>query len=133
MTSSGARVARRLGLAALAVALAAAACSGSGDVPHDAGGAAGAPAGSTCQQIRLCVFQTLCADDACITACAAKGSPAAQATFQTVRACTATTCAANDVNCACMEQCFGGGMCLSQVDACLAGAAADPICDTLCN
>jgi hypothetical protein len=122
-----------LGLVGVALVMCFVSCSGSGGVAPDAGGAAGAPAGSTCQQIRECVFQTPCADAACVATCAGKGSAAAQTTFEALRACTAMVCAVNDVNCACGEQCFGDGACLTQVDACLAGIKADPICDTLCN
>jgi hypothetical protein len=96
------------------------------------GGAAGAPAGATCQQIRMCVLEAPCADDACVQACAARGSPAAQTAFEALRACTARTCATADVNCACGEQCQAGGGCLHEADVCLGGAAADDICDALC-
>jgi hypothetical protein len=120
-------------LSVLSAGLALAACTGSGDVPPDAGGVAGTHAGSTCEQIRECVFDTPCADDACVAACAAKGVAAAQTTFEAVRACTAKTCATNDFDCACREQCFGDGLCLTEVDACLAGAMSDLICDSLCN
>src|SRR4051794_9078326 len=85
------------------------------------GGTAAAVTTLTCQQIRLCVAQTPCATDACVQACAAKGTPAAQAAYETLRACTAGVCAVDDVNCACNEQCNADGACLAEVDGCLAG------------
>ena len=122
--------------AAAWASLALAACSGQGAPARDGAAGASASSGQTCQQIRLCEFDQPCADDACIATCAARGSPAAQVTFEALRACTAKACAATDpnfVNCACGEQCFGDGTCLAEVDACLAGATADMICDSLCN
>ena len=100
--------------------------------PPDGGGEAGAPAGTTCQQIRMCVFGAPCADDACVQACAAKGSPAAQAAFETLRACTAKMCPTFEVNCACGEQCLAGGSCLQEADACVGPGGVDDICDALC-
>jgi hypothetical protein len=102
-----------------------------GETAMPDGGAAAA--GFTCQQIRMCVLD--CADDACVAACAGKGTPAAQADFEPLRACTATTCATGDVNyvnCACNEQCLAGGGCLHEADVCLGAAATDLICDSLC-
>ena len=87
----------------------------------------------TCQGIRLCVAETPCATDACVQNCASKGTAAAKTAFEALRACTAMTCAIDDVNCACIEQCNADGTCLQEVDNCLAGLAADDICDTLCR
>jgi hypothetical protein len=114
---------------ALALGLLALACSSSEtkDPPE-----AGALAGMSCQQIRMCVFGAPCGDDACIDACAAKGSPDAQTAFAALRACTAKTCASADVNCACNEQCQAGGSCLHEADVCLGTTALDDICDSLC-
>jgi len=64
-------------LGATLCALALAACSKGGAAVPDGGGEVGAPAGVTCQQIRMCVFD--CAADACVSTCAAKGSAASQA------------------------------------------------------
>lgn len=111
------------------------ACSSGETAVPDGGGAGtgGASAPMTCQQIRLCVAQTPCATDACVQACAAKGAPAAQTAFEALRACTARTCAVADVTCACNEQCIADGTCTDEVDQCLAGLAADDICDNLCH
>jgi hypothetical protein len=116
----------------VAGALALAACAKSERPPAPDGGEAGAPAGLTCQQIRLCVFGTPCGDDACVASCAASGATAAQASFEALRACTAKTCAANDVNCACGEQCQADGACLHEADVCLGTVPVDDICDSLC-
>ena len=118
--------------------LALASCSKTGGTAHpDAAGAAGAPAttGTTCQQIRMCVFGAPCADDACVQACAARGSLEAQAAFETLRACSAKTCTDyknNYVNCLCGEQCLAGGSCLQEADACVGPGGVDDICDALC-
>ncbi|HEX4403694.1 MAG TPA: hypothetical protein VH560_02630 [Polyangia bacterium] len=110
-----------------------AACAKSG-APAD--GAAGAEGGAAtawnCQQIRMCALGDACGDDACVAQCAAHGSAAAQATFETLRACTAKTCATGDVNCACGEQCMADGRCLAEADACVGAATSDDICDALC-
>jgi hypothetical protein len=113
-------------LLAAAAALALAACADSESKP-----AADAAAALTCQQIRLCVFDTPCADAACVAACAAKGSSAAQTAFEALRACTADACA-NELNCACIEQCQANGRCLREADACLGGTPVDDICDQIC-
>jgi hypothetical protein len=122
-----------LGALALA-ALAPGACADSESVhAPDGGGEAGAPAGSTCQEIRLCVLEAPCADDACVQTCAARGAPAAQAAFEALRACLVQQmCATADVNCACTEQCQAGGGCLHEADVCLGGAAIDGVCDGFC-
>ncbi len=112
--------------------LALASCSKTGGPDRPDGGEAGASAGMTCQQIRMCVFGAPCADDACVQACAAKGSPAAQAAFETLRACTAKICPTFEVNCACGEQCLAGGSCLQEADACVGPGGVDDICDALC-
>jgi hypothetical protein len=126
------RLASRLSFAILVLA----ACAKSGGPAGDAGGAAGAAGGAptawSCQQIRMCALGDACADDACVASCAAHGSAAAQATFETLRACTAKTCATGDINCACGEQCFADGRCLAEADACVGAAASDDICDALC-
>jgi hypothetical protein len=120
----------------LAGVFALASCSKTGGTaPPDAGSEAGAPAGMTCQQIRMCVFGAPCADDACVQACAARGSPEAQAAFETLRACSAKMCTNyndNYVNCLCGEQCLAGGSCLQEADACVGPAGNDDICDALC-
>jgi hypothetical protein len=123
-----ARPARPLGAALCALALVA--CSKSDAVVPDGGGEVGAPAGVTCQQIRMCVFD--CAADACVSTCAAKGSAASQADFEALRACTANKCATGDVTCACGEQCLADGACLHEADVCLGSATTDLICDSLC-
>ena len=101
--------------------LALAACSKSEAMsPSDGGGAAGGASGTTCQQIRLCVLEGPCADEACVQTCAQRGAPAAQTAFEALRACTAKTCpTVSDVNCACGEQCQAGGSCLHEADVCL--------------
>jgi hypothetical protein len=126
------RLAARLSFAILLLA----GCAKSGAPAGDAGGAAGAEGGAptawNCQQIRMCALGDACADDACVARCAAHGSPAAQATFEELRACTAKTCATGDINCACGEQCLADGHCLAEADACVGAAASDDICDALC-
>jgi hypothetical protein len=107
-------------------------CSKTSGTAAPDGGEAGAPAGMTCQQIRMCVFGTPCADDACVQTCAARGSSEAKAAFEALRACTAKACATSDVNCACVEQCQGGGTCLHEADVCVGTATVDDICDSLC-
>ena len=116
----------------LVALLALAACSKtSGTAPPDGGDAGGSP-GMTCQQIRMCVFGAACADDACVKACAARGSAEAQAAFEMLRACTAQSCPSGDVNCACGEQCLAGGSCVQEADVCVGTAAVDNICDSFC-
>jgi hypothetical protein len=125
-------------IAALTIVMAAS-CSSSETPPQGEGGAGnggagtGGPSSWTCQQIRMCVYD--CLSDQCVQACAAKGTADAQATFEALRACTAMACTAvTDVNCACAEQCLDGGSCFAEVEACLAGATADLICDSaLCH
>jgi hypothetical protein len=95
------------------------------------GGGSSAP--KTCQEIRLCVAQTPCATEACVQNCAAMGTPAAQTTFEALRVCTARTCGVDDITCSCTEQCLVDGTCLNEVDACLAGAPMDVICDEICH
>lgn len=125
--------------AGLSLALA---CSSASAVPSDAARVTdaapdeAAPADETCQDIRLCIFDQPCADDACIAACAARGTAAARAAFEMLRACTAKACSPTNsdyLNCACAEQCFGEGACLPLVDACVGPATADMVCDSLCN
>jgi hypothetical protein len=130
----------RVALVWAGLSLALAACSSASAVPSDAADAAApeaaAPTDETCQDIRLCVFDQPCADDACIAACAARGTAAARATFEMLRACTAQACSPTNsdyLNCACAEQCFGEGACLPLVDACVGPATADMVCDSLCN
>lgn len=118
---------RALLAAALALVLALGACANSESKPT-----VDAAAPLTCQQIRLCVFTAPCADDACVAACAAKGSSVAQSAFEALRACTANACAANDLNCACSEQCLANGRCLPEADACLGNTSSDDICDQIC-
>jgi hypothetical protein len=128
------RAAGRFATGALfALGLGVAACSKGGGAAVPDGGEAGAPAGLNCQQIRMCVFSAPCADDACVQACAARGTADAQAAFEMLRACTAKACQTiGDVNCACGEQCQAGGTCLHEADVCLGTAAVDDICDSLC-
>jgi hypothetical protein len=119
--------------AALAAALALAACSKSEGMPPDAG-EGGAPMSmmSSCQQIRLCVLGTPCADATCVANCAAQGTADGKSAFEALRACTANTCAVGDVNCACGEQCQLGGSCLHEADVCLGTSSSDSICDSVC-
>jgi hypothetical protein len=111
-------------LLALALAASISACSS---------GEAAPPAGTTCQQIRLCVAQTPCLTDACVQGCAAKGTAAAQAAFRALHACTTGLCGVDDLTCACDEQCLADGHCTAEVDGCIADLAADDICDNLCH
>jgi len=118
-----------------ALALAACAKSESMSPPPDGGGAAGAT-GTTCQQIRICVFEGPCADEGCVQDCARRGTPDAQTAFEALRACTMKTCPtisdASYVSCACGEQCQAGGTCLHEADVCLGTATTDDICDGIC-
>jgi len=111
-------------------ALALVACAKSEDRPAPDGG--GAEGGTTCQQIRLCVFSAPCADDACVQSCAARGSAEARVAFEALRACTAGACATDDVNCACREQCLADGVCLPEADGCQGTAPVDAVCDSFC-
>jgi hypothetical protein len=115
-------------------ALALAACSHSEAMPPgDAGTGGSAGDGTTCQQIRLCVLEGPCADQACVDACAARGAPDAQAAFAALRACTVKACPTiADVNCACTEQCQANGSCLHEADVCLGAATVDDVCDSFC-
>ena len=115
----------------IVAALALAACAKSESMAPGSG-EAGASSGLTCQQIRMCVFDALCADDSCVATCAAKGTADARAAFEALRACTAKACATGDVNCACGEQCQAGGSCLQEADMCLGTATVDDICDSQC-
>jgi hypothetical protein len=120
-------------LAAALCLLALVACSKSaGEPPSDASGAETA-SGMTCQQIRICVLEGPCQDEACVQSCAQRGTADAQAAFEALRACTAKACPTiSDVNCACGEQCQAGGTCLHEADVCLGTATVDAICDSLC-
>jgi hypothetical protein len=127
-------------LVALSVTLG---CSGGGSGNPDGGGGGsgggGAPSGS-CQEIRLCVLD--CADQACITNCANRGTPAAQTAFQTLIECTraaeptgggcATPSDVNGGDCLCMAQCIEDPPCFDQTIECTANIT-DTICDDLCH
>lgn len=122
--------ARALLAARAALVLAIGSCANSETKPS-----VDAAAPLSCQQIRLCVFTAPCADEACVATCAARGSSAAQSAFEALRACTANACAANDLNCACNEQCLANGRCLPEADACLGNTApqvVDGVCDQIC-
>jgi hypothetical protein len=123
---------RAVAIGALAVACASA-CSNGDPAPGGGGAGTGGSTAWTCQQIRTCVFD--CTSDTCLQGCAAKGSADAQTKFEALRACTAKTCTPDtDVNCECAEQCLDGGSCFAEVEACLAGATQDLICDSaLCH
>jgi hypothetical protein len=110
-----------------ACALALADCSqGAVAVAPDGGG-------QNCQQIRMCVFGSSCADDGCVQTCAAQGSSEARTTFEALRACTARACPTlGDVNCACGEQCQADGACLHEADACVGTVTVDDVCDLFC-
>jgi hypothetical protein len=126
-------VSRRVMAMSTALALAACALALANCSP---GAVAAAPdgGGGNCQQIRMCVFGSACADDACVQTCAAKGSPEARTTFEALRACTAKACPTlGDVNCACGEQCQADGACLHEADACVGTVTVDDVCDALCG
>jgi len=113
-------------VAGLIGTLALAACPKSENMPAGA-------SGTTCQEIRMCVLEGPCADEACVQTCAQRGTPEAQAAFEALRACTAKTCPTiSDVNCACGEQCQAGGSCLHEADVCLGTVTVDNVCDSLC-
>jgi hypothetical protein len=127
--------ARSAPIVASVFALALGACSKSESMtPADAGGAGGGGAsGMTCQQIRLCVLEGPCADDACVQACEQRGTPDAHTAFEALYACTLKACPTiSDVNCACGEQCQAGGTCLHEADVCLGAVQVDDVCDSLC-
>jgi hypothetical protein len=123
-------------VAAALGALTLAACSKSESVSATDGGQlgeVGTTAGATCQQIRMCVLEGPCADAACVQTCAQRGTAAAQAAFEALRACTAKACPTiSDVNCACTEQCQADGSCLHEADVCLGTVTVDDICDNFC-
>jgi hypothetical protein len=135
-------------LAAVAAVLMIAACS-SGGGSHDGGGGAGgggatgggggATTNATCQDIRLCVLD--CGDDACIAMCKARGTADAQALYQALDDCTRAapptgggcTVPYDLPNCYCPAQCLQDPPCGPQVDACVAPAGMDLVCDMRCH
>jgi len=78
-----------------------------------------------------------CGDEACLNACKARGTPAAQAALQALYDCTTDPARgncpmANGISdCVCVAQCYDGA-CLAEVDACINGAT-DIICDVNCH
>lgn len=102
------------------------------DAATDAKGGNEATA-NTCQGIRGCV--SACANDIeqpCVQNCIAQGSPAAQATYQALAACTARYCPTGDFYCGCEQHCFLDGNCQTETEACVAGMA-DSVCDFSCH
>ncbi len=139
---------RRL-LVALVLPAFLAACSGGGSRPKDAGadgmiaddaadqdgqGGLDLPVGQdTCQGIRACLWGCSTGNQTCIQGCIDKASPAAQALFLPLAACTVQYCPAGDFTCSCDQQCYAEGNCLTETEACVAGAAADLVCEELCH
>jgi hypothetical protein len=109
-----------------------AACSSGGEKPsaNDAGADAASESvnDNTCQGIWICVAMCSDNDQACAQMCVARGSAQAQTMYQALATCTDGLCAAGDFNCACEQRCFPDGMCLTQVDVCLAGASDELAC-----
>jgi hypothetical protein len=103
------------------------ACSGGGAKPSPAD-AASESVSNTCERIWICVAMGTAGDDAWVQMCLAKGSAQAQATYQALATCTAGSCAANDFECGCQQTCFADGNCLTEVEACLAGASDELAC-----
>jgi hypothetical protein len=139
-------------LAAVVCTLAAlmiAACSSSGGSKDGGGGAGGgggatgggggATTNGTCQDIRLCVLD--CGDEACIAMCKARGTTDAQALFQALDDCTRAAPPAGGgctvpfdlPNCYCPAQCLQDPPCGAQIDACVAPAGMDLVCDMRCH
>jgi hypothetical protein len=131
----------RGGLRWLAIScwLAAIACGGNaagGGAPKDAGGDAppeGGASALSCQEIRVRVRSCSSeVDQPCVNDIVAMGTPAAQVAFRALAECTAPHCSTGDFYCTCEQRCFGEGNCLSETEACVAGAA-DEVCDVLCH
>jgi hypothetical protein len=104
------------------------------DAATEVGAGVGA-ATDTCQGIRNCLVEAGCKTDIeqpCVQNCIARGSPAAQATYQALAACTALYCPTGDSYCGCEQHCFVDGNCLAETEACVAGGA-DFVCDTACH
>jgi hypothetical protein len=103
------------------------------------GGGGGATTNATCQDIRLCALD--CADDTCIGMCKARGTAAAQAAFQALDDCTRAalptgggcTVPFDLPNCYCPAQCQQDPPCAALVDACVAPATMDLVCDMRCH
>jgi len=97
----------------------------------------GGATNATCQAIRICAVD--CTDEACVTnMCKSRGTTEAQAAFQALHDCTKDpargTCASpSDVNCLCLAQCLQDPPCVAEVEACLAGAAPDIVCEDRCH
>lgn len=108
-----------------------AACSGGGTRPADSGVDALVSA-ETCQGIRACLWGCNTGMQECVQTCINKGSPQAQALFQTLATCMAPYCPAGDFTCGCVHQCFDGN-CLAETEACAAGTTPDLVCDELCH
>ena len=104
-------------------------CSGGANQGDGAGGTGD----ETCQTVRLCA--TDCGDETCVTnRCKPRGTAAAQAAFQALYECTASTGCTRpgDLNCLCAAQCLQDPPCVSELDTCV-GATSDPICEVNCH
>lgn len=129
--------------AALALAVTLAACSssrrsdldGATDLAVEGGpsdGTQGDAAGTTCQDIRICV-----ALGGSLDTCVKRGTPAAQETFNTLLSCLTNQptpgCMGTEPQCICPEECYGNGLCLDETGACLdmSGITDDAVCNTL--
>lgn len=89
---------------------------------------------TTCQGIRTCV-----AAGQSLDVCVARGTPAAQDTFNRLLSCLRQQptpgCTGTDPACVCPEECYADGLCLNETAACLdtSGATTDGVCDQYCS
>jgi hypothetical protein len=108
--------------------------AGAADGGDDAAGGAAGASGASCQAIRLCI-----AAGQALDVCQARGTDAAQATFNALLTCLRTQptppCTGTDMGCTCREECYADGLCLDETSACVAssGATADGVCVQYCG
>jgi hypothetical protein len=84
----------------------------------------------SCVDIRNCIVRCD-ADGACAQRCVDQAPAAARSLHQRAVACSLEGCAADDINCRCERECYGGGACIDVVDECRA-FTEDLFCDELC-
>ncbi|HEY4188118.1 MAG TPA: hypothetical protein VGP07_23785 [Polyangia bacterium] len=133
MTTRWRAVLARLVVVAGAVGLMACGSGSRADGGADGGGDV-AVAGSSCQDIRVCLVVGQALD-----VCVARGTTAAQATFNGLLTCLRAQpmpgCTGTDPGCTCPEECYADGLCLDETAACLdmSAATVDGVCDQYCG
>ena len=71
----------------------------------------------SCLMVRNCIY--LCdRDPACEQRCVDRADDAGRALYDQLVACSIQACPAQDIDCRCTEECFGGGGCLDAFDQC---------------